>query len=182
MNAFEEPPLQPQLRVMQLIAASLLLGVPLFLGIVLFLVHGQNQGFGQLPPGDLPTISLVAVVMAVTSVPLAFFVPGVIARGHVTQLAAGPKADRREDVARLLAIRQTAMIVGMAVVEGVAFLACIAYLLEARVFVLAVVGVALGCLLAQFPTEGRVRAWLRAQREQLHSLREWVAREGHPPG
>src|SRR5438552_10972105 len=43
-----------RLRVMQIIAGALIAGVVIFLGVVLFAVHGQNNGRGLTPPGGFP--------------------------------------------------------------------------------------------------------------------------------
>src|SRR5436309_6464692 len=56
---------RPQLLTMQIIAAALMIGVVVFLSIVLFLVYVQQGGQGQMPPGDLPIVSLVAIAMFV---------------------------------------------------------------------------------------------------------------------
>jgi hypothetical protein len=76
------------------------------------------------------------------------------------------------DNSKLLAVRQTTLLVSLALLEGVAFSGCIAYLLEAQPLVLGVVLVAVLLLLAYFPTEGRVRSWLERQTDQLVVLRQ----------
>jgi hypothetical protein len=64
------------------------------------------------------------------------------------------------------------MMIGLALLEGAAFLGCIAYLLEARPLALGVVVVAITPMLVNFPTEARVRAWLERQADQLAELRQ----------
>ena len=71
--------LTPQsLRVMQLIGVSLLTGVVVFFGIVLYLVQVQRNGQGFIPlpqrNPDLPLLSLVAVAMSALCIPLSFVV------------------------------------------------------------------------------------------------------------
>jgi hypothetical protein len=80
-------------------------------------------------------------------------------------------ADFRTDASKLLAVRQTSMIVGLALLEGAAFFACIAYLLEGQLWVLAIILTAMVLMMVSFPTEGRVQSWLAWQADQLDELR-----------
>jgi hypothetical protein len=171
--------LTPQrLRVMQIIAGALILGVVVFLGVVLLVVHGRNRGQGVMPAQPLPVISLMAVAMLAVCGPLAFVIPAVVTKSSLRQILSGtwrapPGADPAMTATvggRLMGVRQTTLIVGMALLEGTAFLGCTAYLSDARPFVLAVVGVAVLLMLCKFPTEAGVRAWLERQAEALRSL------------
>jgi hypothetical protein len=169
-----------RLRVMQIVAGILLLGVLVFLSVVLFIVHVRNNGAGIGPPRDLPLLSLLAVLFFAVQAPLAFVVPGLQTRSSLRQIASGnwrlpPGASETAfstDASKLLAVRQTTMIVGLALLEGAAFLACIAYLQEAQLYVLGVVLAAVVLMLVIFPTEGRIRSWLERQADQLVELRE----------
>ena len=171
---------QARLRVLQVIAGALLLGVVTFLVIDLIIVFTQTKGAGIAPAGDLPMISVVAVVLLAVDAPLAFLVPGFQTRAAVRQIAAGtwrpaPAACAeafRTDSSKLLAVRQATLVVGLALLEGAAFFGCIAFLLEARPFALGVVLVAVLLMLVKFPTEGRVRAWLERQADRLAELRQ----------
>ena len=112
----------------------------------------------------------------VVEAPLAFIVRRLHTRTALRQIASGawplpPGADAAafaSDTAKLLAVRQTTMLISWAMVEGAAFFGCIAYLLEAQPFTLAVVGVAVLLMLVDFPTERGVSAWLERQVDQLN--------------
>ncbi len=167
------------LLVMQIIAGALLAGVLVFLAIVFSIVFTRN-GLGVAPAADLPIISIVAIIVLVVQIPLAFLVPGMLTRSMLQkiasgtwQLPAGANADAfNSDASKLLGLRQSTMIIGLALLEGAAFFGCIAYLLEARPFVLSVALIALFLMAACFPTEPRVRAWLARQTDQLERLRQ----------
>jgi hypothetical protein len=171
-----------QLRTLQIIAVALLLGVLVFLGVVLFLVHVQNAGQGMMkPPPDFPLVSVLAVVLLVSNVPLSFILPAVTTRAALQRMAAGtwqPPAQAAArlaldtDALRLLFVLQTSLIIGLALLEGVALLGIMAYLLEAEPFVLGVVAVVIVVMLARFPTENRVRAWLDQQTQRLADIRQ----------
>ncbi len=178
MNESDSLVPRSRLLTMQIIAAALLLGVLIFLGIVLYLVFGQGQG-QAMGDGDLPVVSLIAVLLLMTNAPLSYVVPRLQAQAALKQIAAGtwkapPGADAADfgsDAGKLLAVRQTSMIIGLALLEGVAFLGCIAFMLEGQVFALAVVGVAYLLMLTQFPTEGRISAWIERQLAVLAETR-----------
>jgi hypothetical protein len=168
---------------MQIIAGSLLTGLLFAVGLMVFLVYGQNNGQGRAPPADLPLISLLAIGMAVITFPLGLIFPGITSRSALRLIAAGTWAPPQNvdpasfssDAAKLMTVRLTSMIIGLALLEGTAFFGAIAFLLEAQPFVLAVPGVAIVLMVVQFPTEERLRAWVSEQLEHLeaqgHELR-----------
>jgi hypothetical protein len=169
-----------RLRVMQIIVGALIAGVCIFVAIVLFLVEVQNNGRGLAPRGDLPVVSLMAVVVLVLGAISGAVLAANITRAALRQIAAGtwtlPTGARPDafptDAGKLLAVRQTVMIVTLALLEGPAFMACIGYLLEGEGWVMGVVGMALAAMLVNFPTDSRVRAWLERQLERVAEMRQ----------
>src|SRR5689334_10255696 len=137
----------PQLRTMQIIAGAILLGLGLLLAIVLFIVFGQRNGQAALPPMGLPVVSIILVALLVVNVSLSFLIPGLYTRAALKRIATGTwrppnqakASDYTTDTAKLLAVRQTALIMTLAFLEATAFFGCIAYLLEARQFALTIV-------------------------------------------
>jgi len=130
-------------------------------------------------PGPLPIQAIVAVAMLVICGSLAFVIPSIQTHSALQRIAADswqippgtdPKAFATDD-AKLLAVRQVTLLIGLALLEGVAFMGCIAYLLEGQTLALGVIGVAVALMLCKFPTENRVRAWLERQIEALEELR-----------
>lgn len=173
--------LPPQhLRIMQIIASTLFGSVAAFLVVVLFIVLVQNNGQGIGAPAGLPMVSLVAAVLFVVNLFLAFLLPGVQTRAALRQVASGAwrlpvpanPNDYGTDTAKLLAVRQTTLIVALAMLEGTALLGCIAFLLEAQMWVLGIIIVTLLLMLVNFPTEARVSAWLQEQTDRLAELRQ----------
>src|SRR5438874_4942540 len=69
---------RPRLVTMQIVAGALTAGAVIFLGVVLFIVHGQRHGQAVAPFGGLPVVSLMAVVMLCICAPLDFVVPGIM--------------------------------------------------------------------------------------------------------
>jgi hypothetical protein len=166
------------LRTGQLIASCLILGVLVFLGIAVYLVQVQHQGTGMAPVANAPLMSYIAAGLLALMAPLSFLVPSALVRNSVQQIAGGtwhpsPQGPApATDAGKLLLVRQTTMIIGMAQLEGACFFGGIAYLLEGQPLALVVVVIGLLLLMTKFPTEGRVRSWLDAQMEQLDLYRE----------
>jgi hypothetical protein len=159
---------------MQIVAGALIGGVVIFAAIVLYLVD-QNGPQGQVPaPGDLPILSIVALVMLGISVLLSLVLPNMILRGTMQRIAAGaPMATQYAgDENRLLQARQKITIVACALLEPAGMMASIAYLLEGQSFALTTAAVVVAFMLFQFPTQGRVRAWLEHHLTLVLELRQ----------
>jgi hypothetical protein len=132
------------------------------------------------PPQNGPIVSFLAVGMFCMCAPLAFIIPNIQTRSALRHILNGtwklpPGADPALFAtagSKLMMLRQTTMIVGLALLEGPAFMACISYLLEAQVFVLGLVGAAVILMLGKFPTEARIRAWLERQAAVLSDMRQ----------
>lgn len=155
--------LAQRVRVMQVIALTLVAGSVVFLGIVVFLqMSGQQPA---LPEGELPLITIVAGVMTVACLGARFVLPGVIVRNLAGGGAAGG-GDRGSEES-LAAAYQTSLIMCMALIEGPTYCAIVAYWLEGHVAALVLVVVLIVILLLHFPTAARVANWIKRQQEQL---------------
>jgi hypothetical protein len=168
-----------RMLALRIVAGSLVLGVVIFLVIVLYLVQVQHLGRDTRPPGALPVLSLVAAALLLIQGLLSFVLPNLMTRAALRRILAGtwapppgaPPALYATGGAKLMAVRQTTLIVGLALVESVALLGGIAYLVEAQPLALVVVGVALVLMLGRFPNETGVRSWLKQQADTLTDLR-----------
>jgi hypothetical protein len=169
-----------QLRTMRIIFGTLLVGVVAFLGIVLYVVQVQNHGQGMARPRDLPIVSLVATVVFGVCALLAFILPGLQTRSALRRILAGtwktpdgvPPTLYATVGAKLMAVRQTTMMLGLGLLNTPAFLGCVAYLQEAHPLALGVSGAAAVLMVCKIPTEKRVRAWLERQAEVLNELHQ----------
>jgi hypothetical protein len=171
--------LPARVRIMQIIAGALLLGVLSFLAVVLFIRSQQANA-----PPDIPIISLVGVAVLVSNIATALFVPPLVLQGGLRRLAGSRKPSRggEADTSGLLVLRQTTLILVLALLEGAAFLGIIAYLLEGSAIGLGVAGVAVLVMLFHFPTEDRVRSWVRQQEQRLTNMRLEASAGSRPGG
>jgi hypothetical protein len=174
MNDSDQDVPPEQLRTMQIIAGALPLGLAFFLGAALITAGGHEER----PAPQLPLLSVVAAAMLVGCVPLSIILPKIITRTALRQILDGtfkiPEGAASEQfsstTAKLLSVRQTTMIVGMALLEGAGFMGCTAYIVEHQVQVLGVTGVAILAILIRFPTRGQVSAWLDQQAQTLADM------------
>jgi hypothetical protein len=165
-----------RVRLMQIISGSLVLAAMIFLAVVVMVA--ANQGAPQQQPawpGGQPLLTMVAIVFFVVQVAIVMTLPPARVRAAVRQMAAEgaptqPVAQESE-VARLLLIRQTNLILALASLEGSACFGCIAYLVEQRVEALIVAAVSIVLMLLYFPTQGAMRSWLERQTEALTQAR-----------
>jgi hypothetical protein len=168
-----------RVRTIQIIAAALLFGV-LMLAAVSIAVVQTSGPMGHRDADALPIVSLVALVMLATNLPLSLILPNVLMRNAVQRVAAGswsvpPGVDPgvlATDEARLLAARQTVMIVGTALLEAVGLAAGIAYLVEGQAFAMIAVVVPVLVMIAQFPTREGMRTWLERHLALVAELRQ----------
>lgn len=154
------------LRIMQIIAGAMLLGVTMF--IIIALSIGLN-GAGN---AGLPIVSCVAGGLLLITITLSLILPGTITKSGLRRIVAEPIPAMPKDEDRLAAIRQNVMIVILSLFESVVFCGCIAFIIEHDIFVMAVVGVAYFIMLMNFPTQKGVQSWLDVQLARLAELRQ----------
>lgn len=166
-TALAKPALQ-----MQIIVAAMAAGVAIFLTVALTIV--QNQ------PAANPLIAYIAVGFAVLAFALWLVVPNIlviqarkaIADDRVPIAAVSSLAAGDADVVdQLVAVFQTRLIIGCALLEGAAFFNLVAYMLEAHQLSLCVAVALLLGILIQIPTRNRLEVWITHQLEIIEQLR-----------
>jgi hypothetical protein len=157
-----------RLVTMQIIAGSLVMGVVMFLGVAVFLVS-TGRG-GPAPNPALPMISYVALAMLVVNTPMALVVPRSVTEAGLKRIAAQTRGS--DPTESLIGLRQSALIISLALLEGCAFTACIGYLVEAEPLALGVAAAVIFMMSTMFPTERSLRAWLEVYRQRVAELQQ----------
>lgn len=136
--------LHQQVRVMQIIALAMVLGILLFAAIVVLILRPE-------PPAEneQPIVSYIAITVATVAAFLGVLAPRV--------LTAGMPATANTYF--------TTFILGVAIYEGAAFFNLVSYVIEGYPVSLAFAGLMLVFLLMLLPTRGRVEDWI-ASRER----------------
>jgi len=169
-----------RLRTMQIIAGALILGLAIFLAIVVYVVHVQNQGQPIGQAQGPPILSVLALGMLAALSVVSVAVPNAMLRQHIRRIACGqvtPTVDQPAptgDADQLLGLRQTTLIISLSLLQGPAFFCCIAYLLEGRIYALGGALLAILLLGSRFPTEASLRTWLRRQLDAADAARQQI--------
>jgi hypothetical protein len=139
-----------------------------FLGVVLLVIP---------PPAPLPGERLLTYLSALVGflAPVAAtFVPRLIDVKQSEQVASQVPAALRE-IAGLVGKFQTRLIIRCALIEGAAFFAIVAYMIERQVLSLVVAGALLLALLSCFPTRSKVEETVEGERREIKELRQMGA-------
>ena len=182
----------PQVFTIQIIVTALTAGCLFFMAIAVFLVQT-----GQAPAGNnelTPITTYMAVGFAGVAIVLRMVVPKMIESAGRKRIADGTwqvpttgqqqaqiaqLVERLGDAGKLLGVLTTRTIVGGAILEGSAFFALIAYLIEQSPIALAaaivmIIGVALN-----FHTRSSAAHWIEDQLAAVEQLRQFGSR-GQP--
>ena len=181
-------------RTLQIIVGALVMGLVVFLVITLF-VHPESKPVATAPAGMpaqsqpeaqapvLPVITVAAFTVAVVCLPLALVVPRLAADSARKQIAAGKwnpakvyggKPLPTSDAGRLTLVYQTQKITSVAMVEGPACLALIAYMLERNTVALGLGLFLIAAVAVQFPQRARVQQGIDDQLGRLDMDRQTV--------
>ena len=94
-----------------------------------------------------------------------FIVPMFIVNGGKPQLKQSSGDEQRSLLAGLY---QTKMIVGMAVLEGAAFVSLISYISERQFWSYGVVAFLVGVMAISFPSQGQFESWAEEMKRELN--------------
>ena len=163
--------LTPILRQSQIVSGALILGCVTFFGVAIAVP-------GEAAPIDpnLPILTYAAIGFAVMALIARWMVPGIVASTTRRKIIAGTWrlpthapartvafVERTGDAGRLAMALMTGTIVSGALLEGIAFFALVAYLLERSPLSLILAGAMILGLLTQVPTRGRLVGWIEEQ-------------------
>jgi hypothetical protein len=161
---------------LQIVVGALAMSVFMFAAIVTTILPPPAA-----MPGGQPLITYAAAAFGFAAVGMALILPGVIQRNYrraivegkplTTNIAAQIPAPLRE-IGQLGLAYQTVLIIRSALLEGAAFFALIAYMLERQTLSLVVAGGLLLILLSGFPTRSKLREAIESERRVIKELQQ----------
>lgn len=154
-------------RNLRIILFALVNGCLIFVGIVLFLRFGG----GMQPNGDF-LITPIALGACLLEAILQAIIPEMQVAAARRRIAAQPPGG---EAVTLLGVFRSRTIVGAAMCESGALFAVIAYMIEGHAAILIAALLLVVLILARWPSEDRVRAWLVAQYQKIAALRVTAA-------
>ena len=169
--------IEQRVRQLQVLVFALILGaLPFVLIVVWFVVQNQHQ-----PPGDLEVLRYMAWGFFVVMVIASNYVPSLIARQQVRQIANGtwklsnPLYVNSEwlstDEGKLLQVFFSQTLIRVALIEAPAMLGCVAALVLKQYETLIIAGLGVGLMILGMPLVPRVRDWIDQHLAQLEELR-----------
>jgi len=166
-NGLPGPKAEAMVRIMQIIAAALMMGVLALLFVVLLVTRGD---IGGMQNADL--ITMIAGGSGFLMIVNHLVIPGIITRAQLKQAAASGILQKEEQakIEHFCAIYQTQMIIGLALLEGAAFFNLIALMVEKSVASLGVVILLLSLMLLKFPTRDKVSFWVQDKLREMQLM------------
>jgi hypothetical protein len=176
----------PHLRTLQIVIAALTTGCLIFMVIALFLVQirpGAAAG-NEVPP----MITYLALGFAGVAVVARIVLPRMIESSARKSIADGTwqfpagnqnsdqlteRLERLGDAGKLLAVLNTRTIIAGAILEGSAFFALVAYLVEHSPLALAAAIVMILGVALNFPTVSGVTRWIEDQLAAIEQARQF---------
>lgn len=158
------PAFDQQLRVMQIIAGALTMGVMTFFGIVLVITKGNI--FGQGEPG---IVTMIAAGFAGLMIVNHLVIPSIITKARLNQLKSQDSGGQNSEqkVESLLGIYRVQLIITLALLEGAAFFNLVSVIIENHVISFIAAMVLLGLMAVRFPTRTKVSWWVQDRLREL---------------
>jgi len=148
-------------RGMQIVAAALMMGVLIFLGVVLIATEGNLTGKPEL-------LTMMGAGFGFLGIVNCIVIPGMISKAHLKQAAAGLlQKTEQEKVNQVIGAYRSQMIVGLALLEGAAFFNLTAMIVDHCAASIAVVVLLMGLMLVKFPTRDKVSFWVQDKLREL---------------
>lgn len=155
------PDISADVREIQIVTGGLIMGAVFFMGVALV----TNEGELGMEPDFL---FYAGAAFAATAFMAHVIIPMVMRRQQISQL---DKAQLRDGelatrMTLLLGVYRSTHIVACAFLEGAAFFNLIGYLLDSFVGSLAIAVFLILCMAFRFPSEDRIRSWVRRVAEE----------------
>lgn len=158
------PKFDQQLRVMQIIAVALMMGVLSFFGVVLVITEGDV--FGQQGPALITTIAAVFAGMMIVAHAV---IPSIIANAQLRisnkNVEAGETLEAR--TSSIVNVYQVQLIIALALLEGAAFFNLIGLMIGKHFLSTLLVVALLLLMLLKFPTRTKVTWWVEDRMREL---------------
>jgi uncharacterized membrane protein YqjE len=159
-------------QVMQIIVGALAFGVMSFLCVVLFAIPAAAPGERLL--------TYLSALFGFLAPAAAMFIPRLIESKQSEAIAAQRSGaanapnipESLREVATLVGGYQTRLIIRCALIEGAAFFAIVAFMIERQLLSLVVAGALLLALLSCFPTRSKVEDAVENERREIEQLRQ----------
>ena len=173
----DDDPLAPTVLTLRIITLALAMGVLGFLAITVFALRAK-QPFAADPLNLRGMLTLMALVYAAAALIGHKVIRDAVVTKQIAALARGERpgevaAGTGGETAALVDVYRTSRILGMAILEGAAFFAAVAYFIEGSAACLGAAMGLIGLILLGFPTRSAFEDWLDRHRARLRESRQF---------
>ena len=141
----------------------------MILGVVVFAIVASVIGLQQEPKDGMPLMTYVGMGMAAFMLGVSLIVPNIIANQQFQAAMQRGQFETEEDKKQFMTdleqVYMTKFLIGMALIEGGAFLNLVFLLVEGQVLAYIPVAVLVLCMIAGKPSQAKLEAWIRYQME-----------------
>ncbi len=148
-----DPQILASVRIAQIIAGALGMGLLTFTAFSLFSMYQRNAAINW----NFSTLTIVGLGLAGSAIPASFIFPKFMAAPSIRVQADGTPESR---IQSLLGQFQIQLIVGLAMLEGAGFLNSFALMQEHNPVSLLAAILCVGMMLVRIPTRSKVQNWL----------------------
>lgn len=149
----------------------LILWIAMILGVVVFAIVAGVLGKDQQPQEDM-LLTMVGMGMAAFMFVVSLIVPNIVANQQFrTTLQRGryeTEEEKKQAMNDLESVFMTKFLIGMALLEGAAFLNLVFYMVEGQILAYIPVAILVAFMIALKPSKSKLEAWIRNQMENYN--------------
>jgi len=159
---------QVQMTTEQRARAMNIIWFSMILGVVVFAVIAGVQGQNQKPQEDM-LLTMIGMGMAAFMFVVSLIVPNIVAnqqfRATLQRGRYETDEEKKQAMNDLESVYMTKFLIGMALLEGGAFMNLVFYLVEGQILALIPVAILVALMIASRPSQAKLEAWIRNQME-----------------
>lgn len=162
---------QMQMNSEERARAMMIIWFAMILGVVVFAIVAGVLGKNQQPQGDM-LLTLIGMGMAAFMFVVSLIVPNIVAnqqfRAALQRGRFETEEEKKQAMNDLESVFMTKFLIGMALLEGAAFLNLVFYIVEGKILAYIPVAILLAFMIALKPSQAKLEAWIRNQMENYN--------------
>jgi MFS family permease len=162
---------QVQMTTEQRARAMNIIWFAMILGVVVFAVIAGVKGQDQQPQGDM-LLTMVGMGMAACMFVVSLIVPNIVAnqqfRAALQRGRYETDEEKQQAMNDLESVFMTKFLIGMALLEGGAFMNLVFYIVEGQILAMIPVAILVALMIASKPSQAKLEAWIRNQMENYN--------------
>ncbi|QDT29734.1 hypothetical protein [Gimesia panareensis] len=162
---------QDQMTTEQRARTMIIIWFAMIMGVVVFAVIAGVKGQDQQPQEDM-LLTMVGMGMAAFMFVVSLIVPNIVAnqqfRAALQRGRYETDEEKQQAMNDLESVFMTKFLIGMALLEGGAFINLVFYLVEGKILAYIPVAILVAFMIASKPSQAKLEAWIRNQMENYN--------------